>query len=227
MSSSRREALILSGAGRYADPWHRFEQTSARISQILEADGYKVEIADDVDARMGELGDGAADDLPDLVVFNIGEPHQPDAGAEARGRAGLLAYLDTNRPLLVMHASSTSLHALPEWEAIVGGVWVRGTTMHPDFGSADIHVESGRHPIVDGLHDFSVLDERYTYLRTDPELSILATHEHAGEDHPIMWAHDYAGSRVVYDALGHDTRSFDSDEHREIIVRAARWLVKG
>jgi type 1 glutamine amidotransferase len=30
---------------------------------------------------------------------------------------------------------------------------------------------------------------------------------------------------VIYDALGHDERSYDSPGHREIIARAARWLV--
>ena len=34
-----------------------------------------------------------------------------------------------------------------------------------------------------------------------------------------------AGARVVYDALGHDTRSFASPEHRLLLQRAAGWLL--
>ena len=225
MSTAAPRALILSGAGRYADPWHPFDQTSARIAAVLGAEGFDVEVATDVDSRMAELGDSDGHVVPDLVVVNIGEPGTPDAQAEARGRAGLLDYLASGGPLLVMHVSSTSLDGVPEWEQIVGGIWVRGTTMHPDFGLARIHVYPERHPIVAGIQDFSVLDEEYTYLRTDPKLVPLATHRHDGDEHPLIWAREYGRSRVVYDALGHDERSYDSPEHRLIIARAARWLI--
>lgn len=220
-------ALILSGAGRYADPWHPFATTSARLADILRAEGFEVEISDDVDARMAALGDGAA---PDLLVLNIGDPaltdpEHPQPEAERLGRDGLLAHLAAGRPLLAMHVSSTSLRGVPEWESILGGVWVRGTTMHPDYSRARIHVHPERHPIVAGLSDFDVDDERYTYLRTAPDLVPLATHEHDGAEFPLLWARTYGDARVVHDALGHDAASYEPATHRAIIAAAARWLV--
>jgi type 1 glutamine amidotransferase len=224
-------ALILSGAGRYADPWHPFAATSSRIADILRGEGIEVEISEDVDARLAALADGEAGSAPDLLVLNIGDPaltdpEHPQPEAERLARTGLLAHLAAGRSLLAMHVSSTSLRGVPEWEDILGGVWVRGTTMHPDYSRARIHVYPERHPIVAGLTDFEVEDERYTYLRTAPDLVPLATHEHDGAEFPLLWARSYGDARVVYDALGHDEASYESDAHRAIVAAAARWLLR-
>lgn len=219
-------ALILSGSGRYDDPWHPFADTSARLAGILSGEGFEAEVSGDVDARLATLGQNP----PDLLVLNIGDPaltapDDPQPEAERRARDGLLSYLADGRPLLAMHVTSTSLRGVPEWEGILGGVWVRGTTMHPDYSRARIRVYPERHPIVSGLADFEVDDERYTYLRTAPDLVPLATHDHDGQEFPLLWTRTYGNARVVYDALGHDTASYDSEPHRAIIAAAARWLV--
>ena len=44
-------AVILSGSGRYADRWHRFDETSAALAGIVAGAGYRVEVGDD----LGEL----------------------------------------------------------------------------------------------------------------------------------------------------------------------------
>ena len=217
-------ALILSGGGRYADPWHPFTKTSARLEELLRGQGLDVEVSEEVDARMAAL----TTDDPDLLVLNVGDPAHtgtPDPEAEARGRVGLLAHLERGRPLLVSHVTSTSLRGVPEWEAILGGVWVRGTTFHPDYGPARIHVHADRSPIVAGLDDFSVTDERYTDLRVQPDVLALASHEHDGTEHPLMWEREYGPATIFYDALGHDAASYDAETHREILRRAVRRLV--
>ncbi|SEB03385.1 ThuA domain-containing protein [Leifsonia sp. 21MFCrub1.1] len=217
-------ALILSGAGRYADPWHPFAETSERLAGILRDEGLDVEISGEVDARMAAL----TTDAPDLLVLNIGDPAltgTPDPEGERRGRDGLLAYLAAGNPLLASHVTSTSLRGIPEWEGILGGVWVRGTTFHPDYGPARIHVHADRSPIVAGLDDFTVTDERYTDLRVQPDVVPLASHEHDGAEHPLMWEREYGPATIFYDALGHDAASYDAETHREILRRAVRRLV--
>jgi len=218
-------ALILSGAGRYADPWHPFADTSDRLAALVRAEGLSVEVSGDVDERMAAL---RSTDDPDLLVLNIGDPalagdEAPEA--ERRGREGLLAHLGRGRPLLASHVSSTSLRGIPEWEAILGGVWVRGTSFHPDYDRARIHVHRERHGIVSGLPDFEVEDERYTDLRVAPDVVPLAGHLHEGREHPLLWARAYGPARVVYDALGHDAASYASATHREILARSVRWLL--
>ena len=223
--------LLLSGAGRYSDPWHPFSETSARVAETLRDAGLDVAVSEEVDGALARLGAEA----PDLLVMNIGaadgplasgvEEAPPDAARDAAARDGLLGHLAAGRPLLALHVSSTSLGFVPEWESILGGIWVRGTTMHPDYDRAHIHVETDTHPIVAGIGDFDTDDERYSWMRVDPAVQVLASQEHDGVPHPLLWTHAFQGARVVYDALGHDAASYNSPESRELVARSARWLL--
>lgn len=229
MPNERRpHALILSGAGRYADPWHPFAETSALIGEILGAAGFDTEISEQTDARLAALADHRHSETGggvDLLVVNLGRPAGPEPTADAAARAGLLAYVAGGGPVLSMHVSATSLPGVPEWEEIMGGTWLRGTTMHPPLADAHVRVWPERHPIVAGLHDFELEDELYSFLRVSATVTVLAAHELDGVEHPLIWVRQSGASRTVYDALGHDARSFASSEHRALLARAARWLV--
>jgi type 1 glutamine amidotransferase len=41
----------------------------------------------------------------------------------------------------------------------------------------------------------------------------------------VLWARQWEGGRVLYDALGHNTQSLDHPVHRQLIARAAAWLL--
>ena len=97
--------------------------------------------------------------------------------------------------------------------------------MHPPQGDAEIHLLPVDHLITRGHNDFVLVDERYSYLRVSPQVEVLATHVHDELEHPIFWAHRRPTSRVVYDGLGHDAQSFDSEDHRGLVLNAADWLL--
>ncbi|QNE35431.1 ThuA domain-containing protein [Leifsonia shinshuensis] len=222
-----RTALILSGSGRYADPWHPFAATTERLAGILAEEGFIVNVDGNVDERLAHLPENP----PDLLVVNIGDPalnypDDPQPAAEARARAGLLWYVREGLPILAMHTSVTSLRGIPDWPRIIGGIWRRGTSYHPDYGTAAIRIGPAHTEVNDKIQDFSVDDERYTDLDVEPDNTILATHEEGGRDHPIIWQRTYGpkGARVVLDALGHDTASYDSTEHVALLSHAVRWL---
>jgi hypothetical protein len=228
------KALLLSGVGRYADPWHPFAETSAALAGLLTEAGYDVDIPADVDTALAGL---AADDpaLPDLLVINVGLPRdgQPSPGTPDAA-AGLTRWLSSTRPLLASHVSSTSFVELPEWESGLGGRWVRGQSMHPEYGPAAIHVLPGSGPLVAGIGDFKLPDERYSWLRTAPGITVHATHTHEGVEHPVMWSFERGSQRgtsgqetagrTFYDALGHDAASYGSAERLELLRRALAWL---
>jgi len=224
-------ALILSGAGRYADPWHPFAQTSACLAEILTGCGITVTIATDVDAAMTRL-DGV-----DLLVVNAGDPSRNDdlPGPDRPGpdrtardltaaRAGFAAALQRGIKVLGTHTAAASLPDYPEWEAVLGGRWLSGRSMHPPIGPARITLHPDRHPVVAGLLDFDTVDERYSGLRVAADVVPLATHIHGGVEHPLLWARTAGASRVVYSALGHDARAYESCELAELLTRAVRWL---
>jgi hypothetical protein len=135
--------------------------------------------------------------------------------------------LDRGIGVLAVHAAISSLRDYDVWRSAIGGDWIVGASGHPPIGPAEVGIEPVAHPITAGLADFSLVDERYTGLTTDPEVVGLASHRHAGRSFPMLWAREYGRSRVVYDALGHDTRSYESPPHRELIRRAAVWTLGG
>ena len=65
-------AIILSGSGRYADPWHPYPDTTERLAAIVGEAGFDVEVRDDVDAALATLGDDVR-----LLVVNAGDPDSP------------------------------------------------------------------------------------------------------------------------------------------------------
>jgi type 1 glutamine amidotransferase len=208
-------SLILSGTGDYADPWHPFGATSERIAAILAGLGHQVQVSDQVAGEVADLRRW------DLVVMNAAAGPQAD---HAGARAGLAAALERGVGLLAVHVGATTLLGLPEWESITGAAWVPGQSMHPKVGPCRILTYPDRHPVCAAVADFDIVDERYTHLRTAADILPLAVHVHEDRDFPLLWCRQQGRSRVVTDALGHDERSYDSPAHRELIVRAARWL---
>lgn len=208
-------SLILSGGGAYRDPWHPFAATSERLAGLLRALGHEVEVSESVADRVADLSGW------DLVVMNAaaGPPADNKAAAD-----GLRAALSRGIGVLAVHVGATTLLRLPDWESVTGTAWVSGQSMHPKPGPGRIITYPGRHPLCAPVPDFDIIDERYSYLRTAPDVVPLAAHEHGGVTHPLLWARELGRSRVVTDALGHDERSYDSAAHRELLSRAARWL---
>ena len=213
------DALVVKGAGPYVDPWHDFAATSARLAALVEDLGFRVDVTGEVEDALADPGVVA------LLVVNIGNPQEPrplqrmDAAA-----VGLARHLAGGGGLLGVHSSSTSLTGMREWPSILGGRWVRGRTMHPPLDECTISVTEVEHPITDGLQDFTVIDERYSHLETQPDVAVLCAHRFEDVTHPLVWAREAGPGRVVYDGLGHDVGSYDAPGHRALLVRAVEWL---
>jgi uncharacterized protein len=215
------DVVLISGSGPYADPWHRFPETSARLAGIIESLGYTVRITENVEPGLADPGPCR------MLVVNIGNPSDPRPPELIEAaRAGIEAHLSVGGAILGVHSSATSLTTMPQWPAILGGRWVRGQSMHPPQGESTITLTPAEHSITRGLTDFVVFDERYSYLETQPDVTVLCEHTYDGLRHPLVWARQTDRSRVVYDGLGHDSASYDSQGHVELIRRAVRWLLR-
>lgn len=232
-------AVILSGSGRYADPWHPYAETAPRLAELAESAGFAVTVAEDIDSALAEL----ADDVR-LIIVNAGDPEgpstQPDAAAPATEASGATApdparlvaanaafeaAIERGVGILALHAAAASLRDYPAYERALGARWVHGHSWHPPIGDARVHVV-GNHAITEDFADFTVFDERYTDFRLDAVIEPIAEHEHDGTRHPLVWAREFGHSRLVYDALGHDARSYDSAGHRELLERSLAWLAR-
>ena len=208
--------LILSGGGRWADPWHPFAATSARLAGIAESLGHSVEIVEELEERLADL-DGV-----DVIVANAADG--PVTAAHEAAVAGVHGFLARGGGVLAMHVGASTVIGMPEWEGVTGMRWVQGVSMHPPLGPSHVLVHPGVHAIAAPIRDFDLFDERYCQLRVATDLAPFVSHEHEGTDQPLAWARSYGPARVVANCLGHGVESYDSPEHRELLLRSFRWL---
>ena len=224
-----KRVLVLSGRGRYEDPWHDMAATSHRVATLLTSAGHDVVVR-------GSFPD-AADDLDgvDLLVVNTasGRPdpaHDGDDATWAPFHEAVRAFADAGRPVLALHQGANTFADSPHWERILGGRWVDGTSMHPTIGPATFTVAGPEHPIGATLvagptGAVTAFDERYSYLRVSPDVEVILTQVHDDVTHPVVWAHQGGGVRVVYDGLGHDVRSYASASRCALLRTEVAWLL--
>ena len=220
------DALIVTGTGRYADPWHPLAETSAAIADILTADGWRVAVNADVDGALADLAPSraAAEHDIDLLVVNAADPWrngETGFGVPEDSIVGLDAALGRGVGVLAMHTAVASLRDYPTWAAAIGAIWLPEVSMHPLLDAACVEIVE--HPLTSGMQNFSLLDERYCWLQAVGSRTVLAQHTLDGVQHPLAWVRANGDSRIACDVLGHDTRSYESEEHRELVRRLAQW----
>lgn len=217
-------AVVISGAGRYADPWHDFTGTSARLAVELTALGLAAEVA--------TLGEAEPPHGPvELLVVNAGGGSTPRPVAESAAdqRAEALAgwtieAVASGVPVLVTHTGSNTFYDDGRWAGLIGGRWIPGTSWHPPLDRTQVQVTDPAHPITAGLTELTVTDERYCDLEVYPGSSVLVDHAEDGRRHALVWARAAEGVRVVHDALGHDVPAYDGADRRALLAREVAWL---
>ena len=209
------KALLLSGGGDYIDSWHPFAQTSAAAAAVLQGAGFDVEIRDDVE-RAVAVPDAAVR----LLVVNFGNGGIP-APQDDRVLDGVTRVLHAGAGLLGLHTASTLFPRSPAWPALLGGRWVRGTSMHPQQARFRVHVADA--PLTAGLNDFDTIDEAYSLLAVEPASTVVARHDEHGAGQPLWWHGEHRGIRFAYDALGHDAVAYEAEPQQRFVAHAALW----
>lgn len=213
-----RALLLAGGTPPYVDPWHPFAGTSDRLGALAEGLGWSVERADDPAARLAAGLDGV-----DVLLVNA-PAAQVAEDVAARADAALAGFLGRGGGVVALHIGAVALLELPRWRDVTGAAWIEGVTGHPPLGECRVHGHDD--PRVPG--DLHLLDERYTDLGLTGERTVLVSYDdERGRTHPLVWAREVGGSRVLVDTFGHDERSFDSPSHRELLERSLRWVAVG
>jgi len=215
---------IVSGGGRYTDPWHPFAETSAAIASAATELGLTAEVVDPEPEALSDLTD------VDLMVINSGGNPEVELTPDPTWSAAFDAFgewITAGHPLLGVHTASNAFPDWPQWPALLGGRWVRGRSRHPartEF-TFDALPGSLHHPALGGLTSVTAFDERYSYLEVHPEATGLLQHRFEDIDHVIGWARTDGLSKVVFDGLGHGPESYESAERVHLLSSELRWLL--
>jgi hypothetical protein len=84
-------------------------------------------------------------------------------------------------------------------------------------------------PITAGLPPFvTPTDELYVIEKVWPNTKALATavSPEDGATYPVVWSHDYRGTRVFGTTLGHGNETFNTNQFKELFTRGFRWALK-
>ncbi|MEV1239575.1 ThuA domain-containing protein [Nonomuraea sp. NPDC050022] len=214
--------LILSGG-----LFHDFEATSTALAEVLAGVGIESDITEDIAGALSEPSEVQLITV-NALRWQMGLDRFADLRDEwrfelpAEARTTLLDHLDRGGGLLCMHSASICFDDWQGWPRVLGGCWAWPKSHHPPLGWTGVRVHGG-HEIVEGLRDFDLVDEVYSDLDVLPDVQPLAS---SASGQPLVWARPVRRGRVVYDALGHDVRSYENEIHRTLLQRAALWLLK-
>lgn len=220
-----RNALIVWGG------WdgHQPEQVADLYREILEADGFSVEVSPTLDAFLDADRINALSLI--VPVWTMGEISGEQCGNVMR------AVSEHGVGLAGCHGGMCdSFRNNTEWQFMTGGQWVA----HPGNDGVKYTVylrKDAPHPIIDGLQDFEVESEQY-YLHTDPGNDVLGWCDfptpgvdgpHSGNPcaMPQIWTKRFGQGRVFYTALGHQRNVLEPATPREIVRRGNLWAAKG
>jgi hypothetical protein len=217
-------AVVLVGRGRYQDPWHDDAATGHIVADLLATQGIGSVVRGVAPTALVDV------DRPRLLVVIAGSGRiDPDWDGDDEAWRSFHRRLHSlvsreGVPLLALHQAANTFTDDATWAELIGGRWVPDASTHPPIGDAVFRpVEGEDHPVVRGLGPVTAFDERYCDLQPAPGSRILLTTELEGVEHPVVWQAPGPG-RVLYDALGHDVRSYASASRRELLLREIRWL---
>lgn len=220
-------ALIISGG-----IFHPFAETSKALAAIAKKQGIDCVIEDDINAAIERLEDF------DLLIVNAlrWTMTQSDKYTEYRPKWALSLkpeqqkaienFVLGGKGMLAMHTASICFDTWAGWHALLGGGWTWGESHHPAVQSASIQLCASDHPVLQGVNNFTVIDEIYHNLSPSSDVDVLATAEISDGPQPVVWAKSVGRGRVIYDSLGHDVASMENPDHTKILENAIAWLIE-
>ncbi len=224
---SPRRVLILSGGAG-----HSFDETTPQLVDLLELLDPQIEVT--VVSEPSELERLSHDLLVVNALWwqmladryrNVRQELSRTTPAAARQR--IEEHIAAGGAVLAFHTAVICFDDWPRWGQICGASWNWERSHHPPFDAEHpVRIDPTAHPLTRGLHPFDLIDEVYGFLDLAPDNEILATASHSGEDHPLVMRRVDGDARIAVDVLGHDRRSLESAEHRELLGRVVGWLLR-
>jgi type 1 glutamine amidotransferase len=151
---------------------------------------------------------------------------------DAEGKSALEAFVRGGGGWVGVHSATDTEYAWPFYGELV----VVHFAAHPAIQPATVHVEDAAHPATAGAPEpWPATDEWYDF-RSNPRATdgvrVLLTIDEAtytggtmGADHPLAWAHERAGGRAFYTAMGHTAERWSEAAFLDHVAGGVRWTL--
>ena len=205
-----KSALIVQGGWEGHEP----EEVSRILGNVLEENGFEVEISDTLDSYRD------VDKLKklDLIVlcWTMGSIEQDQLKP-------LLEAVSCGIGIAGLHGGMCdSFRQETEYQYMTGGQFVA----HPGgVVTYTVHIVDPEHPLTRGIKDFTVTSEQY-YMHVDPANFVLTTTNSGDVVFPVSWIKMWGKGRVFYSALGHNAEGVRQVEAQELMKRGMLWAAE-
>lgn len=210
------KVLVLTGNEYPGHPW---KQTAPFLAKFLAADG---RMTTRVETDPAFLASPKLHDY-DVVVLNYMNWQSPDPGEAAR--ENLRKFVAAGKGLVLVHFACGAFQGWPEFAQIAGRVWDPKLRGHDPHGKFMVEIAPAEHPVTKGMKDFETLDELYTCLTGNKEITVVAKARSKvdGKDYPMAFVHQYGKGRVFHCVLGHDVRALEPQGVQDLYRRGTLW----
>lgn len=82
----------------------------------------------------------------------------------------------------------------------------------------------GKHPVLEGVPSFSVLDETYGRMYYHPDIEPLMVTRHPSSIPVVVWTRKYKNSRLVMIQPGHGEQIFANPHFRRLVANSIVWV---
>jgi type 1 glutamine amidotransferase len=214
---------------------HDFDFARIRLAQALyEAGDIRTDSFNNYD-------DAEAIARADVLVSYTSQVPVADENCDA-----LKQFLERGGRWFALHASN-SVKDNPHLPGILGSRFIT----HPKYQHFPVAVNQPKHPLLQGIEPFEVDDEIYVIDHSDDIEVLLSTHwggealggrEVEEGERPLMYLRPVGAGGVLYMALGHCNRPFDTARpgmvapdlrgpwempvYKELIRRGVAWAAK-
>ncbi len=220
--------LLLTGNDH---PAHKWQETTPEIKKSLEE---HPNIHIDVTENIEDLSRVSKETYSFLVLHycNWKDPK----GLSGKAKESFVTYLKEGGGLLILHLSNGAFHYSlpgagesdwPEYRNICRRVWDHhGGSAHDNYDQFKVEIVDTTHFITNGLASFNTKDELYyNQAGTKPiEPLIQAKSIKTGQYEPLAWVYTYGKGKIFQSLLGHSAESYQAEEVREMLKRAAVWV---
>ncbi|MEM6794767.1 MAG: ThuA domain-containing protein [Acidobacteriota bacterium] len=143
------------------------------------------------------------------------------------------SYIRSGGGYVGIHAAADCEYGWPWYgELLGGGAWFQA---HPNIQDATLELDSPGPPGAGFPDAQTTFREEWYNFRANPRdagVQVLMTLDEdsynpgtgaMGEDHPIVWAHEFQGGRAFYTGLGHRAETFQDPRFEEQVRGALAW----
>ncbi len=205
-----KSALIVQGGWEGHEP----EEVSRILGNVLEENGFEVEISDTLDSYR---------DVDKLKKLDLIVPCWTMGSIEQDQLKPLLEAVSCGIGIAGLHGGMCdSFRQETEYQYMTGGQFAA----HPGgIVTYTVHIVDPEHPLTRGIKDFTVTSEQ-CYMHVDPANFVLTTTNFGDVVMPVSWIKMWGKGRVFYSSLGHDAVGVRQVEAQELMKRGMLWAAE-